>query len=67
MGGKIRASMTVIIEKDQNTTDVFELRVYNDTKKEKKYWLPLEDDRKTNYYFENGNKRKTTHLPCFSL
>lgn len=36
MGGKIRASMTVIIEKDQNTTDVFELRVYNDTKKEKK-------------------------------
>lgn len=25
MGGKIRASMTVIIEKDQNTTDVFEL------------------------------------------
>lgn len=36
MGGKIRASLTVIIEKDQNTTDVFELQVYNDTKKKKK-------------------------------
>lgn len=54
MGGKIRASMTVIIEKDQNTTDVFELWVYNNTKKEKKDWSPLENDRTPNYYFENG-------------
>lgn len=35
MGRKISASMTVLIEKDQTTTDVFELQVYNDTKKKK--------------------------------
>lgn len=58
MGRKISASMTVLIEKDQTTTDVFELQVYNDTKKKNKNknWSPLEDDRKPNYYFENGKK-----------
>lgn len=54
MGGKIRASMTVIIEKDKTLQMYLNYEFIMILRRKKKHWSPLEDDRKPNYYFENG-------------